>query len=166
MDSPECTLDIETTRGRLDYSIDDGHAGLLLGGNRISRTSTHHKEKGKGKQLNSADKALCVRTNVNLLICEISGFSDVCVNHEICVMQQLFPGLNPILSGTALQSIHLMNNGKFNPWIVRSTCLWYSSEERDKLLVCFVAERTAMTILHQHIPDRNLELTIIFVSGF
>lgn len=89
----------------------------------------------------------CLQPNVNLLICEISGFSNVCVNNEICVMQQLLPGLNPILSGAALQSIHLMNNGKFNPRIVRSTCLWFSDEERDKLLVCFLAERTPVTIL-------------------
>lgn len=89
----------------------------------------------------------CLQPNVNLLICEISGFSNVCVNNEICVMQQLLPGLNPILSGAALQSIHLMNNGKFNPRIVRSTCLWFSDEERDKLLVCFLAERKPVTIL-------------------
>lgn len=81
-------------------------------------------------------------------------------------MQQLLPGLNPILSGEALQSIHLMNNGKFNPRIVRSTCLWFSNEERDKLLVCFLAERTVLTILYQHVPELNLELRIIFISGF
>lgn len=84
-------------------------------------TSSVIKRKKNTKQ-NGADKALCLHPNVNLLICEISGFSNVRVNNEICVMQQLLPGLNPILSGAALQSIHLMNNGKFNPRIVRSTC--------------------------------------------
>lgn len=53
--------------------------------------------------------------NVNLLIYEISDFSNVFVNNGFCVMQQLLLSLNPILSGEALESIHLMNNGNFNP---------------------------------------------------
>lgn len=47
-------------------------------------------------------------------------------------MQQLLLSLNPILSGAALESIHLMNNGKFNPGLACSTWLWFTREEKDK----------------------------------
>lgn len=49
-----------------------------------------------------------------------------------CVMQQLLLSLNPILSGAALGSIHLMNNGRFNPGLACSTWLWFTREEKDK----------------------------------
>lgn len=48
------------------------------------------------------------------------------------VMQQLLLSLNPILSGAALESIHLMNNGRFNPGLACSTWLWFTHEEKDK----------------------------------
>lgn len=57
---------------------------------------------------------------INGLIYEISDFSSVFVNNGVCVIQQLLLSLNPILSGAALESIHLMNNGKFNPGLACS----------------------------------------------
>lgn len=70
--------------------------------------------------------------NINGLIYEIGDFSSVFVNNGFCVMQQLLLSLNPILSGAALESIHLMNNGKFNPGLACSTWSWFTREEKDK----------------------------------
>lgn len=71
-------------------------------------------------------------SNINGLIDEISDFSGMLVNNGFCVMQQLLLSLNPILSGAALESIHLMNNDEFNPGLACSTWLWLTREEKDK----------------------------------
>ena len=71
-------------------------------------------------------------SNINGLIYEISDFTSVLVNNGFCGMQQLLLSLNPILSGAALESIHLMNNGKINPGLAQSTCLWLTGEGKQK----------------------------------
>lgn len=70
-------------------------------------------------------------SNIYGLIYGISDFSYVFVNNRFCVMQQLLLSLNPILSGAALESIHLRNNRKFNPGLACSTWLWFT-REKDK----------------------------------
>ena len=63
---------------------------------------------------------------------EIGDFSSVFVNNGFCVIQQLLLSLNPILSGAAMENIHLMNNGRFNPGLACSTWLWFTRQEKDK----------------------------------
>lgn len=99
------------------------------------RVATHHatfQVFPSKLEPNGAYEALCVcfLSTINELIYEISDFSGVFVNNGFCVMQQLLLSLNPILSGAALESIHLMNNGKFNPGLACSTWLWFSHEEK------------------------------------
>lgn len=62
----------------------------------------------------------------------MSTFSCVFVNHAFTVMQQLLLSLNLILSDSALESIHLMNNGKFNPGLACSTWMQFTHEEDDE----------------------------------
>lgn len=89
------------------------------------------KEKIRAKMV-LIEHYVCTVSHINELICEISDFSGVFVNNGFCVMQQLLLNLNPILSGAALPSIHLMNNGKFNPGLARSTWSRFSCKEKDK----------------------------------
>lgn len=62
---------------------------------------------------------VCIKYNSTVCLL-IMGF---------CVIQQFLLNLNPILSGAALESIHLMNNATFNLDVACSTCLL---EREDK----------------------------------
>ena len=53
-------------------------------------------------------------------------------------MQQLLLSLYPILSGAAAESIHLMNNGKFNPGLACSTWLRFTREEKRQILIILI----------------------------